>query len=209
VIVAVAVCPHPLLLFRELGGIADPVAELRSACLAAVTSISTGADELVVVGGTDCFFSSPVRTVPADPLSIRVGRRLLADAGDIPPGSDEVIPGDATPADAASLGRSLSDGPGRTALLVMGDLSARRAVDGGPGVYDERAEPFDAAVELALAQGDPDALADLDVVVADELLVAGRAALQVLSGLLAPVSSEVTWAGAPYGLGYVVARWTW
>ncbi|MEP6817132.1 MAG: hypothetical protein ABI873_16450 [Marmoricola sp.] len=196
-------------MFRELGGLADPVADLRAACLAAVASLAHGADEVVVAGGTDAFTSSPFRGAPGDPLSIRVGRRLLSDAGAIPPGSDVVVRWDATSAEAASIGCSLAEGPGRTALLVMGDLSARRATHGGPGLYDERAAPFDALVERALAVGDPAALAGLDIALAVELLVAGRAALQVLSGLPSPVSSEVTWAGAPYGLGYVVARWTW
>jgi hypothetical protein len=208
-IVRAAVCPHPLLMFRELGGIADPVPDLRAACLAAVASLTDGVDDVVVVGGSDAYFSSPSREAPGDPLSVRVGRRLLADAGAIPPGSDVVVPWDAAPAVAAELGRSLHEDPDRLALLVMADLSARRAMVGGPGVYDERAEPFDLGVERALALGDPAALADLDVGVAGELLVAGRAALQVLSGLPTPSSSEVTWAGAPYGLGYVVARWAW
>lgn len=208
-IVRAAVCPHPLLMFRELGGLADPVAGLRAACLEAVASVTAGVDDVIVVGGSDAWFSSPPRQAPGDPLSIRVGRRLLADAGAIPPGSDVVVPWDAAPAVAADLGRSLHEDPDRLALLVMADLSARRAVEGGPGVYDERAEPFDAEVERALALGDAAALGRLDVALADELLVAGRAALQVLAGLPAPVSSQVSWAGAPYGLGYAVARWTW
>ena len=58
-ITAAAFCPHPLLMFRELGGIADPVADLRAACLAAVASVAGAADEVVVVGGSDAFFSSP------------------------------------------------------------------------------------------------------------------------------------------------------
>jgi hypothetical protein len=32
----VVVCPHPPLLFRELGGLADPVAELRAAARASL-----------------------------------------------------------------------------------------------------------------------------------------------------------------------------
>ncbi len=91
----------------------------------------------------------------------------------------------------------------------MGDLSARRAEEGGPGTYDERAAGFDAQVERALASGDPAALGALDVALGDELMVAGRAALQVLSGVPAPDTAEVTYAAAPYGVGYVVARWTW
>jgi hypothetical protein len=208
-IVAAAVCPHPLLMFRELGGAADPVAELRHACLQAVAAVAGTADEVVVVGGTDAYLSSPQVGAEPDPLSVRVGRRLLADAGAIPPGDDVVLAWDASAGEAAALGASLAQRPGRSALLVMGDLSARRSPEGGPGTYDERAEPFDAAVARALAAGDPATLGALDPGLAHELMVAGRAALQVLSGLPAPVGAGVTYAAAPYGLGYVVARWTW
>ncbi len=207
-IVAAAVCPHPLLMFRELGGIADPVADARTASLAVVRAVAADADEVVVVSGSDVFFSSPQVGSEPDPLGIRVGRRLLADAGEIPPGDDVVVDAAASAEEAAALGASLNERPGRTALLVMGDLSARRASEGGPGTYDERAAAFDTAVESALGSGDPGALAALDVTLADDLLVAGRAAIQVLSGLAAPRSAAVTYAAAPYGVGYVVARWT-
>ena len=207
-IVAAAVCPHPLLMFRELGGASDPISEARAASLAAVAAVAAVADEVVVVGGTDAYFSSPQVGVEPDPLSIRVGRRLLADAGALLPGDDVVIAWDADVAQAAALGASLGEDDVQTALLVMGDLSARRAPEGGPGTYDERAAGFDARVEDALATGDPAALAALDTVLGDQLMVAGRAALQVLSGVPAPDAAEVTYAAAPYGVGYVVARWT-
>ena len=207
-VVAAAVCPHPLLMFRELGGAVDPVAEARAASLAAVAAVAAVADEVVVVGATDAYLSSPQVGREPDPLSIRVGRRLLADAGALLPGEDVVIGWDAGAAEAADLGRSLGERDVRTALLVMGDLSARRAEEGGPGTYDERAAGFDAQVERALASGDPAALGALDVVLGDELMVAGRAGLQVLSGVPAPATAEVTYAAAPYGVGYVVARWT-
>ncbi len=208
-IVAAAVCPHPLLMFRELGGIADPVAEARAASLAAVSAVAAVADEVVVVAGTDVYFSSPQIGAEPDPLGIRVGRRLLADAGEIPPGDDVVVDSAAPAEETAALGVALHARPGRTGLLVMGDLSARRAVEGGPGTYDERAVDFDTRVERALGTGDPAALGALDFGLAAELLVAGRAAIQVLCGLPAPASAEVTYAQAPYGVGYVVARWTW
>ena len=150
-VVAAAVCPHPLLMFRELGGAVDPVAEARAASLAAVAAVAAAADEVVVVGATDAYFSSPQVGAEPDPLSIRVGRRLLADAGALLPGDDVVIGWDADAAEAAALGRSLDERDDvRTALLVMGDLSARRAEQGGPGTYDERAAGFDAQVERAL-----------------------------------------------------------
>ena len=208
-IVAAAVCPHPLLMFRELGGAVDPVAEARAASLAAVAAVASAADQVMVVGATDAYLSSPQVGAEHDPLSIRVGRRLLADAGALLPGDDVVIGWDADAAEAAALGRSLGERDVRTALLVMGDLSARRAGQGGPGTYDERAAGFDAQVERALAAGDRAALGALDVALGGELMVAGRAALQVLSGVPAPRTAEVTYAAAPYGVGYVVARWTW
>ena len=208
-IVAAAVCPHPLLMFRELGGAVDPVAEARAASLAAVAAVASAADQVMVVGATDAYLSSPQVGAEHDPLSIRVGRRLLADAGALLPGDDVVIGWDADAAEAAALGRSLGERDMRTALLVMGDLSARRAAQGGPGTYDERAAGFDAQVERALVAGDRAALGALDVGLGGELMVAGRAALQVLSGVPAPRTAEVTYAAAPYGVGYVVARWTW
>jgi len=208
-IVAAAVCPHPLLMFRELGGAVDPVAEARAASLAAVAAVASAADQVMVVGATDAYLSSPQVGAEHDPLSIRVGRRLLADAGALLPGDDVVIGWDADAAEAAALGRSLGERDMRTALLVMGDLSARRAAQGGPGTYDERAAGFDAQVERALAAGDRAALGALDVALGGELMVAGRAALQVLSGVQPPRTAEVTYAAAPYGVGYVVARWTW
>ena len=208
-IVAAAVCPHPLLMFRELGGAVDPVAEARAASLAAVAAVASAADQVMVVGATDAYLSSPQVGAEHDPLSIRAGRRLLADAGALLPGDDVVIGWDADAAEAAALGRSLGERDVRTALLVMGDLSARRAAQGGPGTYDERAAGFDAQVERALVAGDRAALGALDVALGGELMVAGRAALQVLSGVPAPRTAEVTYAAAPYGVGYVVARWTW
>ena len=63
-IVAAAVCPHPLLMFRELGGAVDPVAEARAASLAAVAAVAAVADEVVVVGATDAYLSSP-RSAPS------------------------------------------------------------------------------------------------------------------------------------------------
>ncbi len=38
----VVVCPHPPLLLRELGGLADPVADLRASCRAAVGELVAG-----------------------------------------------------------------------------------------------------------------------------------------------------------------------
>ena len=65
----------------------------------------------------------------------------------------------------------------------MGDGTARRSVS-APGYLDERAAPFDAAVERAVRDGDLPALAALDPALAADLLAAGRPAWQALAGAL-------------------------
>ena len=92
-------------------------------------------------------------------------------------------------------------------MLVMGDGSARRTVS-APGHLDERAVPFDDAVERAVRDGDLAALAALDPGLAHELMVTGRPAWQVLAGAWGPEkpATEVLYVGAPFGVAYLVAR---
>ena len=92
----------------------------------------------------------PVEVV-ADEQGARVGRHLLAEAGAAVGGSGS--------ADAA-------------AYLVVANGSARRD-EHAPGYVDERAVPFDGAVEAALRGPDLAALADIDTAVAAQLLVGG------------------------------------
>jgi hypothetical protein len=114
----------------------------------------------------------------------------------------------------ASLGAGLSERAQRVAMLVMGDGSARRSLK-GPGYLDVRAQGFDDEVSAALAAVAPAALLELDTELAAELLVAGRAAWQVLAGATqarpavaaAQLSGDVTYAAAPYGVCYFVATW--
>jgi hypothetical protein len=95
-----------------------------------------------------------------------------------------------------------------TALLVMGDGSARRSLK-GPGYLDERAEPFDDAVVAALAKAAPRELADLDLTLAAELLAAGASAWVATAELVGDRDwrGEVLYADAPYGVMYIVATW--
>src|SRR6185436_14561769 len=79
------------------------------------------------------------------------------------------------------LGRTLAEESPRTALLVMGDGSARRTRQ-SPGRYEHRDESFDAEVAAALGAGDVVALAALDADLGAALMVAGRASWQVLAG---------------------------
>ena len=145
------------------------------------------------------------------PLSLGLGAMLLDQAGYggrrrlLATGQDE-------PASAcARLGASLSSAAaapasGRTALLVIGDGSARRSLK-APGYLDSRAAAFDAEVERAVRTGDLGALLRLDQTLARDLMATGRPAWQVLAGAMQSLTlvTEVLYCGAPFGVAYLVA----
>ena len=123
--------------------------------------------------------AGPVAVV-ADEQGCRVGRHLLAGA---------------------------AEGAG-SAYLVVANGSARRN-DTAPGYVDERAVPFDAAVEAALSRPDPAALEGLEVDLAAALLVGNPAGLVRLGTLLRRAGPPMMdYAGDPYGVQYWVMRWT-
>ncbi|MEO6501089.1 MAG: hypothetical protein ABIQ09_04175 [Jatrophihabitantaceae bacterium] len=216
-IVGVAGCPNPPLLLHGITG--RPVAEveqLRAACLAAIGDLlAAGPSRLVVVGA-----AAPDEDDKA--LSIVVGRLLLSQAGCELPIEHLVIAADSPPADCLRAGRALTGGDHSTGsdgdrgtgsdhstgLLVMADGSARRSLK-APGYLDARAAPFDAAVEACLRSGRLDGLAELDPVLAAELLVAGRAAWQVLAGAVGELAgrSRLHYADDPFGVWYPVFSW--
>jgi hypothetical protein len=112
---------------------------------------------------------------------------------------------------ARLAGRSEAAG-GRVGLLVVGD-GATTHTEKAPGYLDERAGPFDAAVATALAEADPAGLLALDPGLATELGAVGRAPWQVLAGAAEHGAGrgrwigELTYTGAPFGVGYHVALW--
>ncbi len=127
------------------------------------------------------------------PLSLGLGAMLLDQGGYRGPRRLCAMGPDA-PADAcAALGAELATGAARTALLVMGDGSARRSLK-APGHLDPRAEPFDADVERAVRTGRLGALLDLDETLARDLMATGRPAWQVLAGAM-PDGSGGGWRG--------------
>ena len=131
----------------------------------------------------------------------RAGSPGRAGSGD--PGASGGRAGSGDP--GASGGRA---GAGNGAvMLVMGDGSARRSVS-APGHLDERAVPFDDAVERAVRDGDLAALGALDPGLARELMVTGRPAWQVLAGAWGPEkpATQVRYADDPFGVAYLVAR---
>lgn len=205
-IAAVANCPHPPLLLEGITG--EPVAEvteLRAACLAAVgVLLDSEPSEILIVGGAG----------PADrdkPLSVLVGRLLAAQADSRLPVEQLLVPAELSTEQCLRLGHEAASRGTRTGLLVMGDGSARRSVK-APGYFDERAAAFDASVEQAFAKADPAGLAALDAALAADLLVAGRAAWQVLAGATmgfgdGGFSATVHYAADPFGVWYPVVSW--
>jgi len=149
---------------------------------------------------------SPARPLP---LSLALGAQLLDAAGYAGPRVLQSIAESASPAACGDLGRDLAADAPLSALLVMGDGTARRSA-AAPGYLDERAEPFDTVVEQAIRDGDMPALAALDPELARDLLAAGRPAWQVLAGALAATTpirprTRVLYSDAPLGVAYLVA----
>jgi hypothetical protein len=176
----------------------DGPPELRHAIADALVPL---AGDVVVVGaaptpgwteGTVDLTAYGVRGVPAEdplPLALAVGHHLL-----------RALPHRLWGVPSGPL-------PEVDALLVVADGTASRTPK-APGHFDERAEGFDASVANALAAGTPAALGGLDQALAAELLVAGLPAWQAVASLPGPWRGEVTYADAPFGVGYVVATWT-
>ena len=95
-------------------------------------------------------------------------------------------------------------------LFRSGDLSACRT-ERAPGAFRAEAADFDASVAEALRTGEPGRLLDIDPAVAGDLMVAGRAPLQVLAGAFEdepPIYCRILYEDAPYGVGYLVALLT-
>jgi hypothetical protein len=211
---AVAFCPHPPLLLPQIAtGVEIETQSLRSACNEALDRlIDAGFSQLLVLGAdgprVDSHAFAPGLTADLRPmpLSLLVASWLLSERS---PSFETIylaIGGDGEPVTGWP---DLPDLPEATGVLVMGDGSARRSLK-GPGYLDARAEPFDATVVKALADGSPRSLADLDLELADQLLVAGAPVWKAAANLVGVESkwrADVLYADAPYGVTYMVASW--
>lgn len=120
-----------------------------------------------------------------------------------------------TPADrCAELGAELRaeldahGDPG--AVLVVADGAATLST-AAPGYFDPDAGPVQDRLDNALATGDRAALIALDPRLCARLGISGRAAYQVLAGLVAadptPPVVEGRYRGAPFGVGYHAGVW--
>jgi hypothetical protein len=232
VIAAAALCPCPPLLARELTGQEEALPELRAACAAAVARLLAAAPDVIAVVGPDArtrpwpadgeldvaaYAPAVARAAapaaaaglarrPAVPLSLGIGALLLDEAGYAGPRVLRAVAESEPAAGCRVLGREIAASAPRVALLAMGDGSARRSLS-APGYLDERAAPFDAAVECAVRDGDLAALASLDQELAVGLLAAGRPAWQVLAAAMeaSQPQTAVLYSDAPLGVAYLVA----
>ena len=175
--------PGVLALLPEYAGIADPVADLRTACAEAVGWLAEAGP--VTVLGTD--------------QGRRVGESLLASGGFETVAAQPPQP--PTPVVEEGALAPVSKPP----LLVVGNGSAKRT-EKAPGHVDDRAVAFDAALGGALASG---RLAGLDLGLSEELW-ADTAAIAALADLLPPgLPASVDYDADPFGVQYWVARWEW
>jgi hypothetical protein len=198
VITAVVSVPNPPLLLPGMTGApVVEVEELRAACLTAIGTLRDCAS-VVIVAGVRAADSTP-------PLALAVARALLSQGAHTGSVRDVTVSVSATTTECAAVGRALAVAPDPVGLLVMADGSARRTLK-APGYLDDRAAPFDAAVLAQLETGDWSGLLELDVRLADELLVAGRAPWQVAAAALTGTDLAVTlhYQGDPFGVWYPV-----
>lgn len=205
--IAACFLPHPPLLLAEYASLGDPGAALRARCRAVLEELGGMAPDALVLltgapGASPAIDSRP-------PLGLRVGRELLAGL-DLPTPVELVVPFDArADAIAAAAERLRELGAGRSGVLVLGDGSARRG-EKAPGHLDERSFGVDQQIAEALAAGDPGPLAALDARLAHDLLIAGRAAWQVLAAAMErPPDTATAQAEDPFGVLYHIALWRW
>jgi hypothetical protein len=158
---------------------------------------------------------------PVLPLSLTVGSWLLRRAGLVPPDGPAAGPARpgillwlravaraTPPAECLRLGAAIARQAPRVAVLAMGDGPARKAV-GIPGAANPAADRYDAEVAAALAGAESARLARLAPSLDDELMVAGRAAWQVLAGAAdgERLRGRLHCATARYEVSYLVASW--
>lgn len=238
-IVGAAVMPAaPILLPRVAAGAAGELEACREAIDAALTLVlQADPDDLVVVGSgrRTCWHEAgatgSLRGIGIDEvvplaahldyephgdaslaLSLTVGAWLLGRVTRRHAWTGSVraleVAAEEEPQVCLGAGAGLADTPRPRVLVVVADGSARRGPT-APGYTDPRASHVDQTWLDALARADPAALARLDPFVAQQLMMDGRAPLQVLAGAAAGSSwhGEVLFADDPYGVQYAVATW--
>jgi hypothetical protein len=214
-------------------GAAGELAEVRSACAAALGDASAVGRVVVVgparqpgrwpgdVAGSLRGFGVDVRAggrgEPVLPAALTVAAWLL-DRSKVPTAATSreylAVAEEADPADCArlgvALGAELAADPRPTLLVVVGEGSARLSAK-APGALDPRADGVETALVQALAEGDRAVLTGLDAGLAADLMISGRAPWQVAAAAWTdpqPPVARLLAHAVPYGVGYPVAVWT-
>jgi hypothetical protein len=212
------------------------VTTLRHAAAAAVSRLlAAGPDVVVVVGAAERSGTYPADAAgslrpygvpfvtgtgePVLPLALTVGAWLLraceaSGNGRVAGLLLQGVRRELLPAGCLELGARLAGLAPSVGMLVMGDGPARRAA-GQVGAADPTADAYDKELEAAFAAADADRLAALDPVSDAELMVAGRAAWQVLAGAArerdnsgaGELRGQLLYAGTPLEVSYLVATW--
>ena len=200
---SVTVVPSAPLLLLEYAGREDAGAPLRGACVAALRPLAAGGGGAVVlVVASD---RRPRSTRPA--LGRRIGHLLLRLAG-VAAADVVEVPWDAPVDRCRAVGEALAMPGSQVDLVVVADGSARRG-EKAPGHLDERSFAVDDEIVGALRAGAPARLLALDPGVCADLLVQGRAPLQVAAAALGEEAAYRCVSldrSDPYGVLYVLAR---
>ena len=188
------VLPSPRALLPALSA-DDPVPELRAACAAAIGRLLSDRPDRIVVVASPVSAQNRVRGV-TEPLGHRVARHLL--------GARAFEAQIAVPYAAAALLEVVEP----TTLVVMADGSASRG-EKAPGHLHPDAVAFDDRIDAALRTGDVESLAAIDTEHATELWCEGAPGFHVLAEVARGrrIEAEVSYADAPYGVAWWVARW--
>lgn len=182
----IVIVPGAPLLLPEYQGRVPAAPGLLESCVAVVHDAVAAAHHVVVVHATD---REPRSTRPA--VGSRVADHLLAAAHEAFEVTHVSVPWDASLEECIAMGRGI-ESEGDTTLLVVADGSARRT-EKAPGHLDERAAAVDDAIVSAVrdsAEGGLQRLLDLDPELCADLLVAGRAPLQVLAAAISVASAD-------------------
>ena len=233
-----ALVPTPPLLVPELAGARAPQTEdLRTAAVAAVRALTSETDRWLAIGVDDAeghYDETTVGTLrgygvdvpvslsggsastvpdPELPLAVLIAGWLRGAAA--PESAVEVrtVPATADPRWCAQFGarlrRELDASEQRWGVLVLAD-GANTLTAKAPGAFDERAEQLQQGIDDALTAAEVDSLAALDSDLCAALGVGGRAAWQVLAGVVGADAMATTelYRGAPFGVGYFVGSWS-
>lgn len=221
---AIALIPSAPVLVPELAGAAAAeVADLRAAVLSAAAALPPRWIAIGAAGGDQVIAASAVGTFAGYGADVRVALSPDADGpvaelplaaliagwvrGQLDAGISAEVRVSADVGETAvhrgtALRAELDASPEPVGVLVVAD-GANTLTESAPGGFDPDSVSAQAALDDALAAGDPDAVRRG---VGGAI---GQSAYQVLAGLAGerPVRAHELYRGAPYGVGYFAGTW--